>query len=67
MQTLANGSALLTQEQRRIGPIKMDNMCTQHIIDSFDLILIDFCVVDQEYKSLWMRLLNNYHTVMVLL
>jgi hypothetical protein len=51
---------------KEIGPITMDNMRTWHIIDSFDLI-IEFCVVDQECKSLWMRAVNNYCTLMVLL
>jgi hypothetical protein len=44
----------------------MDNVHTWHIIDSFELI-IDFCVVDQERKSLWTTSVNNYRTVMVLL
>ena len=51
---------------KEIGPITMDNMCTWPIIDSFELI-IELCVVDQERKSLWMRAVNNYHTLMVLL
>jgi hypothetical protein len=51
---------------KEIGPITMDNMSTWHIVDSFDLI-IEFGVVDQERKSLWMRSVNNYCTVMVLL
>jgi hypothetical protein len=53
-------------QKKEIGPITMDNVRTRHIIDSLDMI-IDFCVTDQDRKSLWMRSLQNYRIVMVLL
>jgi hypothetical protein len=53
-------------QKKEIGPIAMDNVRTRRIIDSLDTI-IDFCVTDQDRKSLWMRSLQNYRIVMVLL
>jgi hypothetical protein len=53
-------------KKKEMGPIRMDYVRTRRIVDSLDT-LVDFCVTDESISSLWITLLNNYRTAMILL
>jgi hypothetical protein len=53
-------------KKKEIGPITMNNVRTRRVMDSLDTI-VNFCVTDQDRKSLWIKSLNNYRIAMVLL
>ena len=53
-------------KKKELGPITMENVRTRRVVDSLDII-IDFCVVDENWKTLWSTALNNYRIAMVLL
>ena len=53
-------------KKKELGPITMDNVRTRRIVDALDII-IQFCVTDQDRKTLWTTALNNYRIAMVIL